>query len=581
MAFTAFKTWSRIIDKRLDRFDEVWIRKTVNQLTRSRGSATALLVVLCAVLYLPGINRIPPLDRDEPRYTQASRQMVETGDYTKMYFQERFRNRKPIGIYWLQSASVNLLGGERVRNLIWPYRIPSVLCAIGSVLLVFRLGFLLLGRPQGLMAALMMAVTPLLLAIARVGTTDSALLFVTTTAQYNLIRIYLANRGKEPSATRNMIVFWLALGVGILVKGPITPLIALLTASSLMILHRDKTVLKGLRPLVGIPLMLAVVLPWLISIQIATDGAFLQDSFGSDFGKKLLSGQESHGAPPGFYILMMAVTCWPASLLVIPALVDAWKHRRTQIITTIGFSWIIPYLILIELTPTKLPHYILCIYPPIILLCIRFAWDGLPETLDNWILRAVHWVYTRLWILFFPLAACVLLLSAVVNRMPLLSLFAGSALAFCAFILIKLSRKSPLCRLFATIPLLALMSLLVFGVVMPQLSSLWVSQSAARVFWQIKAEHPTARLYAVGYREPSLVFLTETGTRLCRKDVIKAEYGPNMVAFLPLDMAAEINHPLIKIATVEGINYSKGKVVKAGIYIHPSLQSETLKGGTP
>src|SRR6516162_8767255 len=64
----------------------------------------ALLCILCLILYLPGLATIPPLDRDEARFAQATRQMLETGDFVRIRFQDEARNKKPIGIYWLQAV---------------------------------------------------------------------------------------------------------------------------------------------------------------------------------------------------------------------------------------------------------------------------------------------------------------------------------------------------------------------------------------------------------------------------------------------------------------------------------------------
>src|SRR5262245_52525088 len=87
----------------------------------------ALLTVLCALLYLPGITAIPPTDRDEARYMQATKQMIETGDFIDIRFQDEPRNKKPVGIHWLQSAAVVLFGADRATP--WPYRVPSALSA--------------------------------------------------------------------------------------------------------------------------------------------------------------------------------------------------------------------------------------------------------------------------------------------------------------------------------------------------------------------------------------------------------------------------------------------------------------------
>src|SRR5215469_1842517 len=96
----------------------------------------ALLCLLCLLLYAPGLAAIPPLDRDEARFAQATRQMLETGDFIRIRFQDEARNKKPIGIYWLQAAAVAAFSSPK-SNAIWPYRLPSALAASAAVLLTF------------------------------------------------------------------------------------------------------------------------------------------------------------------------------------------------------------------------------------------------------------------------------------------------------------------------------------------------------------------------------------------------------------------------------------------------------------
>src|SRR5579864_8437237 len=93
----------------------------------------ALLVGLCLFLYLPGIASIPPLDRDEARFAQATRQMLQTGDFLRIRFQDEARNKKPAGIYWLQAAAVAALSTPE-STAIWPYRLPSMAGALLAVL---------------------------------------------------------------------------------------------------------------------------------------------------------------------------------------------------------------------------------------------------------------------------------------------------------------------------------------------------------------------------------------------------------------------------------------------------------------
>lgn len=85
------------------------------------------LALLCLLLFLPGFFTLPATDRDEARFAQASRQMVESGDHVRIRFGEEERNKKPAGIHWLQSASVQLLEATGLgdRSDIWAYRLPT------------------------------------------------------------------------------------------------------------------------------------------------------------------------------------------------------------------------------------------------------------------------------------------------------------------------------------------------------------------------------------------------------------------------------------------------------------------------
>ena len=106
----------------------------------------ALLILLCICAFVPGIATLPPIDRDEPRFVQASKQMAETGDLVDIRFQDESRYKKPVGIYWLQAGVVKTARAVGVPNAltkIWLYRIPSLLGAIGAVLLTYWAALLL------------------------------------------------------------------------------------------------------------------------------------------------------------------------------------------------------------------------------------------------------------------------------------------------------------------------------------------------------------------------------------------------------------------------------------------------------
>src|ERR1700736_6831045 len=108
--------------------------------TRSHARAVAVLVLVALLNFLPGFFAIPPIDRDEARFAQASKQMIETGDFVDIRFQDEVRYKKPVGIYWLQAAAVetaSALGLQRAQVRIWLYRVPSLAGAVGAVLATY------------------------------------------------------------------------------------------------------------------------------------------------------------------------------------------------------------------------------------------------------------------------------------------------------------------------------------------------------------------------------------------------------------------------------------------------------------
>src|SRR3974390_3290581 len=111
--------------------------------TGSHARAVVILLAFTLLALLPGFFSIPPVDRDEARFAQATKQMLETGQYVDIRFQDEVRYKKPVGIYWLQAAAVKsatTLGLPHALTTIWLYRIPSLFGAIGAVLPTYLAG---------------------------------------------------------------------------------------------------------------------------------------------------------------------------------------------------------------------------------------------------------------------------------------------------------------------------------------------------------------------------------------------------------------------------------------------------------
>ena len=331
----------------------------------------AALLMLSLLVFLPGLANLPVIDRDEARFAQASVQMAESGDLLDIRFQDQTRYKKPAGIYWLQTAAIKVFSKEGERK-IWAQRLPSVLGALLAVFATYWGAARMIGRRGAVFAAGMLALSALVIFEAHIAKTDAMLLGLAACCLGSLAHM------RHDGSKRSAWVFWLALGATIMIKGPVVPIIVILTLLTLAFWERQNQWMKLLLNWPAIILFALMWIPWTITIWTVTDGAFFAESLGKDFGGKLVSAQESHPGPPGYYLGTIWITLWPTCLLLLPAFgfairaVRNGKGSDAPVIKgmRLCLAWVVPYWILIELMPTKLPHYALPIFPA---LCVMTA----------------------------------------------------------------------------------------------------------------------------------------------------------------------------------------------------------------
>src|ERR1700676_3594197 len=261
--------------------------------TRSHARAVAVLVLVALLNFLPGFFDIPPIDRDEARFAQATKQMIENRDYVDIRFQDEVRYKKPVGIYWLQAGAVTsarALGMSQALTTIWLYRVPSLVGAIGAVLLTYWTALAFVSRRAAFLAGLMMASSILLGVEARFATTDAMLLATVVAAMGVLARFYLPEQRAQLDTRSTWVlpaIFWTALAVGVLLKGPLILMVVGLAALALVVIDRRADWLKGLKPLIGLLWFAALVLPWFVAIIGRADDAFIAQSVGHALIPKL------------------------------------------------------------------------------------------------------------------------------------------------------------------------------------------------------------------------------------------------------------------------------------------------------
>jgi 4-amino-4-deoxy-L-arabinose transferase-like glycosyltransferase len=264
----------------------------------------------------------------------------------------------------------------------------------------------------------------------------------------------------------------------------------------------------ALRPLVGVGWMILLVLPWFIAIYLRVGTGFLTSSVGEDMLAKLTSGQEAHGAPPGLYFVLFFATFWPASMLAGLAAPAVWNVRREPAAKFL-LAWLVPSWIVFELVVTKLPHYVLPLYPAIAIL-IAGALETRVLSQRKWLVRGTIW-----WFLVPALASIAVVVAAVMIARqlglagwPFLAVATVFGLLAWQLYDVDGAERSFLRATAASI----LLAIGTYAVIVPSLSALFPSVTLANAMRTPDCARPVAA--SAGYEEPSLVFLAGTATRL-------------------------------------------------------------------
>ena len=528
----------------------------------SHGRAVAWLVMVCLLTFLPGFWSIPPVDRDEARFAQATKQMLETGDYVDIRFQDESRYKKPVGIYWLQAGAVKLgeaLGVPRARTRIGLYRIPSLLGATGAVLATYWAALAFVSRRAALLAGLMLASCFLLGAEARLAKTDATLLFTVVIAMGALGRTYLAAQaGAQPSAQSSIqswrlpTIFWTALAAGILIKGPLILMFVALAATALIAVDRRAAWLLRLKPLPGIAWMLLLVLPWFIAIVLKSGDSFFAESLGHDLFEKLGSGQESHGAPPGTYLLLFWVTFFPGAILTGLAAPAIWRARE-EAGAKFLLAWIVPAWIVLEIVVTKLPHYVLPLYPAIAIL--------IAGVVDNHALSRRPWLLTApVWWFIGSIALTIVALTLHIRFGQQTGVLAWPFLVAAMIVMMfawwLYEVDGPESALLRALTGTLLLSWALFGATFPAIPQLFPANELAK-YIRFTEACGDPQIVTTGYHEPSLVFLIGTSLRHANSGADAAEFLKSGGCRFAL-VEARQERSFAQRADTLGVRYSKG-----------------------
>lgn len=310
------------------------------------------IVLFAGLLFIPWIGQGALWDRDETYYAEVAREMLETGSWLLPQFDYAAFYEKPAAPYWIIRTGFSLFGVNEFGA-----RFFSALFGIGTALLAAGIGRRLFGDRAGLLSGLILSSSLLFIAISRSALTDPPFLFFFTAALYFFVRA----RTDAPRERRHMAGMYASMGFAVLMKGPVGALLP----GTIVLLHtlilRRLNAWRSLHPSMGFLLLLLVAGPWYAYMIFRTEGEFFLDFFVRHNIQRFLSPMQGHQGPLWYYVPVLLAAFLPWSVFfpqAVPAKMDrtwAWF---------LGLWAGVPF-VFFSLAGTKLPHYILPIFPPL------------------------------------------------------------------------------------------------------------------------------------------------------------------------------------------------------------------------
>lgn len=498
------KIWGKIVVERRRSLTEGW-----TALASRPQAASMALFLLCLIVYLPGFVRLPAVDRTEAIYAETTRDMVQRGDWTDPRYGTDVHQYRPIGTFWAQGLS-RLLWGEAHARDIQVYRLPSLIFVTLAVLALFWLGSAIVGTEAALIAAALFAVAPLTVLVSQLAIAESLSLLPATVAMLALAWFYTTSGPFSPAQAvtgfprqlsergeRNLaLLFWAAIGVGMLINALLVPILVLATLIALYAFDRDFSWLKRLRPLTGIPLVLVIASPWLI-VRMHQDGVPFRGMGWNDFLAALGGAQDMKlRAFPGTFILALLLGFIPGTALLATATSRLW-NARSQRLASFLLAWVIGYLIYLEALSSKPGTYMVQTMFPALALAVSSV--VVSETGGG---KRPEWT-----LVIWPTALAAIPLAifagvyAFAGELP--SPAPAVMIAIIASLFIWSGRliHEGLLRGWATIAVItmALFAITLLGIVLPSINKIWPAAEVERAIARCR----DSSVDLVGFREPT------------------------------------------------------------------------------
>ncbi len=309
----------------------------------------AIIAVFLIRLFTLGMY--PLMDKTEARYAEIAREMVATNNWITPQLDPGvpFWGKPPLS-FWLTAISFKIFGINE-----WAARLPSLILSIWTVYFVYLLGTKLRGQTFGLLSAIILSTTGIFWASAGSVMTDPSLVFAMTLSMISFAMVFLVE--SKADKMRWGYLFFIALGVSFITKGPIGWVLTWLPLTVWCIYHKQWNQLKQYLPWKkGICLTFMIAIPWYILAEQATPGFLKYFFIGEHFQRFIHKGWSgdlygsAHAQPKGMIWVLMIPATMPWVILLAGMFTGWFKNFDHRLLKLKNNLWL-SYLLLWCLSP--------------------------------------------------------------------------------------------------------------------------------------------------------------------------------------------------------------------------------------